>query len=196
MKSRTYKLLAVAALLATFYGCKKVIFVPDEDNGTTTTNTGIATHDNGFAANYDVVFDNEKVHRMDIIFTSEEWADMQTDLADKTAGGGGPGGGFLSNHQYGKVTAGGGICGGDEFESRSGPVGTSGLEFWGDEKVGSGSVARGGFVAGGGGFNGWFGGHDVVGRPSAGLGISHPRCGKGPGRADSARQLCVIWKAP
>lgn len=94
MKSRTYKLLAVAALLATFYGCKKVIFVPDEDNGTTTTNTGIATHDNGYAANYDVVFDNEKVHRMDIIFTSEEWANMQTDLADKTAGGGGPGGGF------------------------------------------------------------------------------------------------------
>ncbi|MFT5817937.1 MAG: hypothetical protein ACI95K_001424, partial [Lentimonas sp.] len=35
MKSRTYKLLVVSALVATFYGCKKVIFVPDEDNGTT-----------------------------------------------------------------------------------------------------------------------------------------------------------------
>ncbi|MDB4106886.1 CotH kinase family protein [Bacteroidia bacterium] len=97
MKNRTIKITALALVTIGFFACKKVIFVPDEDGGTTTV-TGIETHDNGFPANYNIVFDNSKVHRMEIVFTSQEWADMQADLADKTRGGGGPGGTFNSEN--------------------------------------------------------------------------------------------------
>lgn len=88
-------------LVATVYGCKKVIFVPDEEIAETNSGEGSATHDNGFPANYDIVFQESKVHRIDIVFTTKEWSDMQADLATKTQGGGGPGGTFNSeNPEY------------------------------------------------------------------------------------------------
>ena len=49
--------------IALFASCKKVIVIPDDKS---------PTHDNGFAANYDVVFEQDIVHRMDLIFTPEE----------------------------------------------------------------------------------------------------------------------------
>ncbi|MGB0850290.1 MAG: CotH kinase family protein [Bacteroidia bacterium] len=64
-------------------------------------NEGLASHNNGFPADYDVVFEENKVQRIDIVFSSDEWSDMQDDLANKTAGGGGPGGTFNSeNPEY------------------------------------------------------------------------------------------------
>lgn len=98
MRGRIYKLVAAIAIVATFYGCKKVIFVPDEENETTTTTAGRATHDNGYPADYEIVFDNSKVHRIDIVLSADEWSDMQADLATKTQGGGGPGGTFSSEN--------------------------------------------------------------------------------------------------
>jgi len=72
--------------IALFASCKKEIVI----NGGKSP-----THDNGFAANYDVVFEEGIVHRMDLIFTPEEWAEMQSNLTDiiGTGTGGGPGGG-------------------------------------------------------------------------------------------------------
>lgn len=98
MKKHLYKAIALLAVMVIFYGCKKVIFIPDEEIEVTTTGEGSASHDNGFPADYDIVFEENKVHRIDIIFTSEEWDDMQDDLANKTAGGGGPGGTFSSEN--------------------------------------------------------------------------------------------------
>lgn len=81
--SSLFALLSVMA-------CKKEIFVPDGQ-----VNDGLASHNNGHPANYDVVFDNTKVHRIDIVFSADEWCDMQEDLTDKVgeSSGGGPGGG-------------------------------------------------------------------------------------------------------
>lgn len=76
-------------LIFTAFSCKKVVFVPDGE-----VSGGLASHNNGFPANYDVVFDNSKVHRIEIVFTPQEWSDMQSDLASKIQGGGGPGGTF------------------------------------------------------------------------------------------------------
>lgn len=72
--------------LALSYGCKKQIFVADGDN---TGNS--ASHSNGFPPNYEMVFDNSKVNRLEFIFTSDEWQAMQTDLAAKQRTGGPPG---------------------------------------------------------------------------------------------------------
>lgn len=80
-------------IIVSVLACKKVIFVPDGQ-----VNGGAASHNVG-PANYDVVFDSDKVHRIDIVFTADEWNDMQDDLEAKIGtsgggpGGGGPGGG-------------------------------------------------------------------------------------------------------
>jgi len=72
--------------------CKKEVFVPDGQVA-----GGLASHNVGYSANYDVVFDNSKVHKLVIEFTADEWSDMQDNLADiigtTSGGGGGPGGG-------------------------------------------------------------------------------------------------------
>ncbi|MFT5336872.1 MAG: spore coat protein H [Luteibaculaceae bacterium] len=70
--------------------CKKEIFIPDGQVA-----GGLASHNNGNPARYDIVFDNTQVHKLVIEFSAEEWSDMQEDLEDKIGGstGGGPGGG-------------------------------------------------------------------------------------------------------
>ena len=95
MKS-TYRITVFMLTLLAFQACKKEVVVYDEETDTGSGETGEerASHDNGFPADYDIVFDNSKVHKMYIVFTTQEWADMQADLASKITGGGGPGGTF------------------------------------------------------------------------------------------------------
>ncbi len=93
MTKSIIKTAAVLTLLLTVFSCKKVIFISDGE-----VNEGLASHNNGFPTDYDVVFDNSKVHRIDIVFPSDEWSDMQADLSEKTAGGGGPRGTFNSEN--------------------------------------------------------------------------------------------------
>jgi spore coat protein H len=96
MKNKTIIIACIIASTLTVSSCKKVVFVPSETSG-----SGSASHDNGFPADYDIVFDNSKVHRIEFVLSATEWADMQADLADKTSGGGGPGGTFSSeNPEY------------------------------------------------------------------------------------------------
>ena len=92
MTAKTLKFTVSLLLGISFFSCKKVIFVPDQEVIVDPTGGGSETHDNGFPTNYDVVFNNSKVHRIEIVFTPEEWTAMQADLKVKTAGGGGPGG--------------------------------------------------------------------------------------------------------
>ena len=77
------------------FSCKKEIFIPDEEKDM----EGTESHSNGFQANYDIVFNQEKINRLNIIFTAQEWQDMQTDLSQKR-GGGGPGGFPTGNPDY------------------------------------------------------------------------------------------------
>ena len=93
MKNRIFKITIALFTLLAIGSCKKQVFIPDGE-----VNEGLASHNNGFPTNYDIVFEQNKVHRIDIVFTADEWEDMQEDLADKTAGGGGPGGTFDSEN--------------------------------------------------------------------------------------------------
>ena len=91
MKLVQSKTIGVLILIGLAYSCRKEVFVSDDSirpDGWTTE-----THSNDVAPNYEVVFEENKVHKIHIIFTSEDWQAMQTDLAD-VQGGGGPGGGF------------------------------------------------------------------------------------------------------
>lgn len=86
-------IIVFVLLLILTGGCKKVVFVPDGQ-----VSEGLASHDNGYPTAYDIVFDHSKINRIDIVFTSDEWDDMQADLATKIRGGGGPGGAFNSEN--------------------------------------------------------------------------------------------------
>jgi spore coat protein CotH len=57
------------------------------------------THSSSAVADYDIVFDQSKVHRMDIVISENNWSIMQSNLesilgSSGTGPGGGPGGGF------------------------------------------------------------------------------------------------------
>ncbi|MGB0390618.1 MAG: CotH kinase family protein [Salibacteraceae bacterium] len=85
------KIIFIAMVLSVF-SCKKELFVEygaGLDDWTTESHSGNAV------VNYDIVFNQNEVNRIDLVFTSEDWADMQEDLEDivGTSTGGGPGGG-------------------------------------------------------------------------------------------------------
>ena len=50
-----------------------------------------ATHSNDAELNYDIVFNQTEVLRFDIKIASDDWSDMQSDLASNLGGGSGPG---------------------------------------------------------------------------------------------------------
>jgi spore coat protein H len=83
------------AILALTFSCRKVITLSEEqENGQRPADWTTETHSNNVEPNYGVVFEENKVHKIHIVFTSEEWAAMQADLSDVLGGsGGGPGGG-------------------------------------------------------------------------------------------------------
>ncbi|GAA5219482.1 CotH kinase family protein [Membranihabitans marinus] len=78
-----------ALLMAGSFGCKEEIFVEEGEVA-----GGLASHNNGYPADYDVVFDDSKVNKIVIKFSADDWSDMQQDLVDKISGSGGgrPGG--------------------------------------------------------------------------------------------------------
>ena len=77
-----YTLIASISLS---FACKKEIFVED-GNGLADWTT--ATHSNSASPNYAVVFNQNVVNRIDIVFTSDEFEAMQDDLADLLASSG------------------------------------------------------------------------------------------------------------
>lgn len=87
----------IGLLTISMFSCRKEIFVPDEViiEGSDLADWTQATHSNDVEPNYEVVFDQTKVNRIDIVLTADEYQTMQDDLADilGTTSGGGPGGG-------------------------------------------------------------------------------------------------------
>ncbi len=80
--------------------CRKeedIIMTEDEDGNSTSEeypDWTTATHTKNVDPNYDVVFNQTEVLRFDIVIDSDDWSDMQTNLASVVGGsGGGPGGG-------------------------------------------------------------------------------------------------------
>ena len=85
------KIFGAIILLGLAYSCRKEVFV---SSGEGLADWTTETHSNNVDPNYDVVFEENRVHKIEIVFTADEWAAMQADLTDVTSGsGGGPGGG-------------------------------------------------------------------------------------------------------
>lgn len=64
------------------------------------------THGSTIDPNYQVVFDHEKVLRFDIVIDSDDWSDMQNDLASNLGSSGGrPGGGMTSTTDFTPIWA-------------------------------------------------------------------------------------------
>jgi spore coat protein CotH len=85
MKSNQLIIFSILITLL-FASCEEIVLVPDG-----LINGGLESHNIGYEANYDVVFDDSKVQRIDIVFTADEWSDMQSDLSSKISGSsGGP----------------------------------------------------------------------------------------------------------
>ena len=89
-------LISCTALLF-FSSCRKEIFV---ENGEGLDGWTTATHSNDVSPNYAVVFDQNQVHRIDIVLTSDEYNTMQTDLSDLLSSSSGPGADLSRNPIY------------------------------------------------------------------------------------------------
>ena len=87
------KLVYTASLVLIIFlaSCHKEIFV-EYGEGLEDWNT--ETHSAQVPPNYDIVFDQTKVNQIHMVFSEDEWEDMQIDLADVLSGStqGGPGG--------------------------------------------------------------------------------------------------------
>lgn len=92
--------LGVCLLITLFLsGCyKEVVEITAADDD----NTGVdrssledwteQTHSNDASPDYDIVFNNSEVNRLDIVISADDWQDMQDDLDDvQSSGGSGPG---------------------------------------------------------------------------------------------------------
>jgi spore coat protein CotH len=78
--------LLVALLI--FSGCEKEIFVL---SGTGLDDWSTETHSSSINPNYDVVFNNDQVNRIDMVFTENDWETMQEDLEDVLSSSSGSG---------------------------------------------------------------------------------------------------------
>ena len=85
-------LISMTTLAIVLTACKKEIFI---ESGTGLEDWTTETHSNDVSPNYDEVFNQNKVNKIHIVFTADEWSAMQADLIDVKGGntGGGPGGG-------------------------------------------------------------------------------------------------------
>ena len=78
MKKSTFNIVLVLFVFIFISGCKKEIFIAD----TGSNNEGTASHNNGFPEDYDMVFNQTKVNKLEIVFTAAEWTAMQNDLSN------------------------------------------------------------------------------------------------------------------
>ncbi len=93
MKNRTNKSLFIfIAIVVIVSGCKKVALI---NGGNGLEDWTPSTHGYGATPNYNVVFNQDEVHRLDIVIEPEYWDAMQEDIASiysTSSGPGGPGG--------------------------------------------------------------------------------------------------------
>ncbi len=87
----TFKKTMILIIMASaIISCRKVILLEDEESGRARpADWTTETHSNNVDPNYDVVFNETKVNKIEIVFTADEWAAMQTDLSDVLSASGG-----------------------------------------------------------------------------------------------------------
>lgn len=77
------KRISILLALTMFFqlSCQKEIFIEDIEILPTLTSP---SHGAGFDPDYDVVFEQKKVHRLDLVISSSDWSDMQSNLSTVT----------------------------------------------------------------------------------------------------------------
>ncbi len=85
--------IALLVLLLVAFSCQKVIFV---EEGAGLADWTQETHSDNVSPNYAVVFDETKVNKIELVFTSKEWSNMQSDLSDIVGASSGGAGGSTS----------------------------------------------------------------------------------------------------
>lgn len=91
MKNKFFICVALFAVAFLFNSCHKEVFIA---SGAGLADWTTETHAELASPNYEVVFNEDEVNKLYIVFTADEWSDMQADLADVVGGNtGGPGGG-------------------------------------------------------------------------------------------------------
>lgn len=82
------RIMAVATVLLIIVSCKKEIFI---ESGSGLDDWTATTHGSAAAANYNIVFNEDSVNRLDIVISADEWSDMQNDLSSVLSGSSGQG---------------------------------------------------------------------------------------------------------
>ena len=85
------RLLIYTTIAVGLFACKKEVMVTPGDGYEDWT---ASSHSYDAAPNYAIVFNENKVHRLDIVIGSDYWTAMEANLADILGSSGGPGGGF------------------------------------------------------------------------------------------------------
>lgn len=94
MKTKHLIMLLLSAGLVLTSCYKEVLEITDDPSETTREGLDdwtLATHSKDANPNYDVVFNSDKVNRLDIVISADNWQAMQDDLDDVQSQGGGPG---------------------------------------------------------------------------------------------------------
>jgi len=84
---KNIKIFTAVILITIAYSCRKEVLIPGERNSDRPADWTTETHSNNIDPNYDVVFNQTQVNKIHIVFTSQEWADMQTNLQTVKNGG-------------------------------------------------------------------------------------------------------------
>ncbi len=99
MKLQIIISLSLLLILGITLGCRKAELTT-EDNTSSYPDWTAETHSNNVEPNYDIVFEQNKVLRFDIEISSDNWNNMQEDLAENLGSGGGPGPGGGGSSDY------------------------------------------------------------------------------------------------
>lgn len=87
MKTNHIKFSLFTVLIIFSISCRKEVFIPGENDSSRPEGWTTESHSNNVEPNYDVVFNQTKVNKIHIVFTTQEWNDMQSDLQTVKAGG-------------------------------------------------------------------------------------------------------------
>ena len=91
MRNNKVLLLSSIAVILLAFSCRKEVFIEDADSGRNRPDGWTTeTHSNNIDPNYGVVFQENKVHKINIVFTTAEWNAMQSNLQSVQSSGGTP----------------------------------------------------------------------------------------------------------
>jgi spore coat protein CotH len=87
MKKNNLKISVAIILVLLSFSCRKEVVLDGSGYSNRPADWSTETHSNNIEPNYDVVFNQTKVNKIHIVFTTQEWADMQANLQIVKNGG-------------------------------------------------------------------------------------------------------------